>query len=662
MKRGQFIALLVLLFFFLIYASPTKTPYLDPGSGQCSQYTNAADCESHGCEAEYTEKAGKNALGCESTVSAFSKCKERGCTPIPGSTLSTSPSKSVLHSVPYVGDEDFPVRINIKKSGPGYTFTRLSGDRFSTETLATGEYCKVVGVNFLDGTESYLYPLEPAGQEQIDEETVLCLYRANTALMIAPLDDRMIYVFDNGVRVSNCPTKGLKDQATCKTSWEGLCTIKAAGKVQMPVLIKEYCGGWSATVLSSGQDFQAEVRTCDTSIKNAIPSPEPEEAECHNTPPSVQVSGKSSPSLSIGDKCELQWAVSDDQNQFYTALIVPKYAANLNDVTAEDLGSAYNHNPPYTKTMSYVMYKEDGTLTFSGPNIVKTVYGIAVDSGQGTDDGGKSCMSNQLNSIASKEISIPTTDFRGKKAIQLPSLNFMVTKTTYASSCDPTGVLDAGVVIETVINRWFLPETCQLTGKTDIIIKYRNIMAGSPSDDTIKEGIYKAIEAALEGGLDESSLTRIRQFIFNYYVPPPHKVWEYKPLTSEIIDGKVYLSTQGHEMNEPLLQPNKQNELLLNPPSAENFKNIKDDNGDEAIRSIRIEILDSTEETTDRCFNNLKLDDQDPPGWGDTYEKKKAMQDAKFAEMDALYNTYIKGHYDRLQELYNNLNSCFCKE
>ena len=666
MKRGQFIALLALIIFFLIYASPTKTPYLDPGSGQCSQYNNVADCEANGCEVEYTEKAGRNALGCESTISAFSKCKERGCTPLPTSTLPTSPTRTLIHSVPYTGSEDLPVPIQVKKSGSSYTFSSLSDSRYVTESLATGEYCKVVGVNFLDGTESYSYPLVLTSQKPIDEKTARCLYGVNMALFGKILDEKMMYIFVNGIPVSNCPIGilGENEGNTCITDWEGMCTIKAASKIQMPILIKEYCGGWEATILSSGQDFQAKVNACDLSIRNAIPEPEPEEAECHNTPPSVQVSGKSSPSLSIGDKCELQWAVSDDQNQFYTALIVPKYAANLNDVTAEDLGSAYNHNPPYTKTMPYVMYKEDGTLTFSGPNIVKTIYGIAVDSGQGTDDEGESCASNQLNSIASKDISIPTTEFRGKKAIELPSLNFKITKTTYKGSCDPSGVADAGVVIETVIKRWFLPETCQLAGKTDIIIKYRNIMAGSPSDDTIKEGIYKAINATLEGDLDKPSLVRIRQFIFNYYVPPPHKAWEYKPFTSELVDGKVYLRTQGHEMNEPLLQPNTQNDLLLNPPSVENFKNIKDDSDEpkEAIRSIRIEILDSTEGSADRCFNNLKLDDQDPPGVWDTYEEKKAMQDAKFAEMDALYNTYIKGHYDRLQELYNNLNSCFCKE
>jgi hypothetical protein len=441
-----------------------------------------------------------------------------------------------------------------------------------------------------------------------------------------------------------------------------VCTIKAAGKVQMPVLIKEYCGEWTAQTLSPGGNFQAQVTSCDTSLRNAIQGSHT--SNCRNTPPGIQAQGKSSPNLVMGEKCELEWIVTDSQDQggFNTKLIAPKYATSLTGITTGDLSKLYESKPTYTKTMPYVMYGENGRLTFSGSNIIKKIYGIVVDSGRGIDSEGRTCTTDQLSSVASKDISISTTDLKGKKAIQLPRLRFIVTKTTYASSCDPSGALDAGIVIETVIDRWFLPETCQIAGKTDIVIKYRNIMGGEPSDDVIKQGIYEAIEAALDGGLDESGLQRIRDFIFRYYVPPPHKEWQYNPLTSEIIDGKVYVSTQGRQMSDPpSLLPNKQNELLLNPPQVRNFKNIKNAKGVESIRSVRIEVLEGAAGSADKCFNNLKLEDQDPPGFN-TEEKQRAMQDAKFAEIDAFYNQHIKGHYDIWKALFENMKSCFCRE
>jgi hypothetical protein len=269
MKRTYFIAIIIFLGFFLIYASPKESPFLDPGSGSCSQYNNAADCEANGCEAEYAEKKARNAFGCESTLSVFSSCKERTCTPL-NSLLSATPTRNLIHSIPYAGSEDLPVPIEIRRTGTGYTFNRISGGRYTTEDLAKGEYCKVVGVNFLDGTESYTYPLVLVEQTQLDERTVRCLYGIDQ-MFIDLFDEKQIYVYDNGIRVSNCPTGAIKEGvSTCRTNWDGVCTIKAAGKVQMSVLIKEYCGGWDAKVLSREQNPQSETNACDQQIRNAL--------------------------------------------------------------------------------------------------------------------------------------------------------------------------------------------------------------------------------------------------------------------------------------------------------------------------------------------------------------------------------------------------------
>ncbi|MFH1592691.1 MAG: hypothetical protein ABIB47_04980 [Candidatus Woesearchaeota archaeon] len=606
-----------------------------------------------GCVVDYREQGQSGGIG-----NCFGKqtqivpvCLDGGeeCVPI----LPTTPEKTLT----FVDEKDVPIEVTVTKTNSGFSFRRSSGGEYSTNTLATGEYCTVVGVNFLTGIENYNYQMQIESCSG-EGENRICTYVPND-LTWNLVDTEGEYVYNQALsgenQEENCPpllpaTFSCPEEG-CPNPYPGLCNIWAL-PVQIPVLIGAYCDGWDARELATGANAQQEVADCDQRVRDAIEG----SGECNNNPPTVSSSGKSTPNFKEGDKCELMWAVNDiedSSNQKETDLFVPRI---IDEPSINDL---FSKNPPYEQIMPYVIYDKEGKLYSQGTNLFRRVVGRAIDSG--TDQDGKLCQ-EKGEAETSKEIIIPTVEFRGKKAVQLPTLKFEITKTTYKDSCDPKGILDAGFVIETTIERWLILEDCQIAGKTTLNFKYRNMFLGSPSNYSVRTGLFEAVEKALEGGISEANLEKVKGFIFRYYTPPPHKEWQYAPLIVESVDGKVYLSTIDHEMTEGLaLLPNKQKDLLLTPPGSLNFKSIENDEGEEALRSIEINVEEGANGAAKRCFNNLKEDDQDGGFWGKRSIRQEN-QAKKFAEIEAFYTGYIKGHYDKLGEYFENARSCLCKE
>jgi len=617
-----------------------------PQSEKVVAGAQVANCEAYSpknCPADECKiqtKVVENGGGCtQKTSQVIESCVGKICT----SVFPTSNERTLNYKF---GTKNF--KITVQKSPSGYKFTDERGKTIENSRIDNGrnDRCSFYSLDYIKESEIYSYVFNKIKEEVIDSR-LLCYYEFATQYT-----SEEIYVFTTGKDLTYCPSPFVSTDAPPEGCLSPIfCQKTPSHKVSYGVIIKEDdCNGWQALEanpysLPLDQDqldslVNSRIDTCITELNTEENQEQGTGSECINQAPSIRVSGKNALDFRIGNKCELQWTVSDKEDLNlelgYNKFIGDEIAAveQIKDVPA---------------MQRYFMYDKNGKIPASSEATIKrTISGFVKDKGFGIDSKGAICTTEQQTTLLEQahEVSIQLVTnehFPGKRLIDLGNIIFEVQKRDYGITANRGGRT------RSEIQRFFSIDECKMVGtiKTTVINKWDGDLFAAPEDvrKAIASGLAGTVDFMLKGKIEDKDRISIVDKVNK-------KIGGFGSFIVSVVgENKLKININGEEQVARLLVD--QDVIILTAPPLQEITARGEEDGD-PVEEIWFAIMNGN--TEKETAGGLLRDNK---------EITMNLQAIK-----ALYEKYVSGTIDTGNQPYfdwlrnsvlPNIKECFCK-